>query len=341
MKPKPKTSALDKRIKPNPKYDKVSNVVNTGNNLRKELEKLEEVQQLYKFRNDEVFRRININNLVRLLIEVTKLEYQLEADQDSVQAEDSVSVVNNVHEDADLDIDNELPAPDGMDEDIESLIISQFDPSVVNTRPVLSGSRQSVTSSSLPLTQDTEASQYQRQRVTPPRPFLILDVLDDESYSREHLAYSSHYPHTRLNRAFDYETKEMLRLKNKPGSVIVLYDWDESLAPRCCTTLTQRGYENVFLLSGGLRVARASYPEGLTYSSEHEGGERLPEGEVMVLERLLEENIRAGQEGRLGSRLSTGSRNTARQLARSVSLDRGHSMDPFRTSTQLSTRRHR
>ena len=38
--------------------------LNTGNNLRKELERLEEVQLFYKFRNDEIFRRININNLV-------------------------------------------------------------------------------------------------------------------------------------------------------------------------------------------------------------------------------------------------------------------------------------
>lgn len=34
----------------------------------------------------------------------------------------------------------------------------------------------------------------------------------------------------RLNRAFDYETKEMLRLKNKGSSVIVVYDDDETIA---------------------------------------------------------------------------------------------------------------
>ena len=60
--------------------------INTGNNLRKELERLEEVfydicflrlkricplcqvQLFYKFRNDEIFRRINVNNLVRILL---------------------------------------------------------------------------------------------------------------------------------------------------------------------------------------------------------------------------------------------------------------------------------
>ena len=32
---------------------------------------------------------------------------------------------------------------------------------------------------------------------------------------------------------------------------------------RCATTLTQRGYDNVLMLSGGLRVAELKYPEAL------------------------------------------------------------------------------
>ena len=77
MRPKPKASPMDKKIVPNPRYKNIETSLDTGNNLRKELERLEEVHQFYKFRNDEVFRRVNINNLVRLLIEQTKLEYQL------------------------------------------------------------------------------------------------------------------------------------------------------------------------------------------------------------------------------------------------------------------------
>ena len=42
----------------------------------------------------------------------------------------------------------------------------------------------------------------------------------------------------------------MIRLKNKPRAVIVVYDDDESIASRAATTLTQRGYDNVFMLSG-------------------------------------------------------------------------------------------
>jgi len=33
--------------------------------------------------------------------------------------------------------------------------------------------------------------------------------------------------------------------------VILLYDNDEKIAPAAATTLVQRGYDNVFMLSGG------------------------------------------------------------------------------------------
>jgi len=39
--------------------------------------------------------------------------------------------------------------------------------------------------------------------------------------------------------------------KNREGKIIVLYDEDEKIAPIAASTLVQRGYDNVFLLSGG------------------------------------------------------------------------------------------
>ena len=48
----------------------------------------------------------------------------------------------------------------------------------------------------------------------------------------------------------------MLQLKNKPRAVIVVYDDDESIASKAATTLTQRGYDNVFMLSGELLLKK-------------------------------------------------------------------------------------
>jgi len=58
--------------------------------------------------------------------------------------------------------------------------------------------------------------------------------------------------------------------------------------------LTQRGYDNVFMLSGGLRVAGLRFPESLITDKGEEEGERLEEGDIIVLERQLEENLLKG-----------------------------------------------
>ena len=43
--------------------------------------------------------------------------------------------------------------------------------------------------------------------------------------------------------------------RNQPGKIIVLYDGDERIAPKAASTMVERGYFNLFLLSGGLKVA--------------------------------------------------------------------------------------
>lgn len=59
-----------------------------------------------------------------------------------------------------------------------------------------------------------------------------------------------------LSRCANFEIREMLSYRNKPGHIIICYDEDESIGPRVATVLVERGYENVFLLSGGLKVGR-------------------------------------------------------------------------------------
>lgn len=54
-----------------------------------------------------------------------------------------------------------------------------------------------------------------------------------------------------LSRAFNYEVKEMLAYKNLPGRMIIVYDENEKNSPKVASTLIQRGYDNVYLLTGG------------------------------------------------------------------------------------------
>ena len=52
--------------------------------------RMEEIRQYYKFRPDEIFRRITVTSLVTLMVEVSKLEYQ---------EEDAQRLENQIRED--------------------------------------------------------------------------------------------------------------------------------------------------------------------------------------------------------------------------------------------------
>jgi rhodanese-related sulfurtransferase len=82
-------------------------------------------------------------------------------------------------------------------------------------------------------------------------PYLLLDVRDRDEYDACHIITALNYPTAMLSRSVNNETTEMLAYKNQPGKIIVLYDDDERICPKAATTLVQRGYDNLFLLSGG------------------------------------------------------------------------------------------
>ena len=102
------------------------------------------------------------------------------------------------------------------------------------------------------------------------------------------------------------QTKLMREFRNGAGKMIVVYDYDESVASRSATTLAQRGYENVLMLSGGLRVAEVKFPSSGIVTSLRDS--RLSEEELVELEECLEEEeeaaaalARGGGGGRLSS----------------------------------------
>lgn len=94
-------------------------------------------------------------------------------------------------------------------------------------------------------------------------PYLLLDMRDKDEYDRCSIISALSYPTAMLSRSVNNETKEMLAYKNQPGKIIIVYDDDERLCPKAATTLVQRGYDNLFLLSGGMKLAAKKFPEGL------------------------------------------------------------------------------
>ena len=82
-------------------------------------------------------------------------------------------------------------------------------------------------------------------------PYLLLDLRDKDEYDKCRIISALSYPTAMLSRSVNNETAELLAYKNQPGKIIVLYDDDERIGPKAATTLCQRGYDNLFLLSGG------------------------------------------------------------------------------------------
>jgi centrosomal protein CEP41 len=72
------------------------------------------------------------------------------------------------------------------------------------------------------------------------------------------------FPRARLSRAQNYEVPQMYDYKNKPGKVLVVYDADEQISIQVVTSLVERGYDNIFMLSGGLKVAYQKTPSMIT-----------------------------------------------------------------------------
>ncbi|XP_057244549.1 centrosomal protein of 41 kDa, partial [Malurus melanocephalus] len=71
------------------------------------------------------------------------------------------------------------------------------------------------------------------------------------------------YPIATLSRTMNPYTNNILEYKNAHGKIIIVYDNDERLASQAATTMCERGFENLFMLSGGLKVLAQKIPEGL------------------------------------------------------------------------------
>ena len=80
----------------------------------------------------------------------------------------------------------------------------------------------------------------------------MLDIRDRDEYEQCHIITALSYPTAMLSRSINNETPELLAYKNQPGKIIVIYDEDEKIGTKAGTTLVERGYDNLFLLSGGI-----------------------------------------------------------------------------------------
>ncbi|XP_070280000.1 centrosomal protein of 41 kDa isoform X1 [Myotis yumanensis] len=257
---------LTKRIPQNPKYQHVKSRLDTGNSMTKYIEKLEEIKKNYRYKKDELFKRLKVTTFAQLVIQVASLSDQtLEVTAEEIQRlEDNDSATS----DPDAEVTARTNGKGSPDEQPPSPVqfinsVGAGDSSRSTLQSVISG----VGELDLDKGLAKKAEPNSRDKPYPDCPFLLLDVRDRDSYQQCHIVGAYSYPIATLSRTMNPYSNDILEYKNAHGKIIILYDDDERLASQAATTMCERGFENLFMLSGGLKVLAQKFPEGLITGS--------------------------------------------------------------------------
>ncbi|XP_005094416.1 centrosomal protein of 41 kDa [Aplysia californica] len=247
---KKSTNPLEKKIPENPKYKHVRATVDTGASVSKYMEKMEELKRDYNFRKDEIFKRMKIPTFVQLVVQVSEFEdvaeetsYPTGASDRPDTADDEVARIQKGGQ------------ANGAGSEDTSRLSPEMDTSRSRLEQVIKGTGE--------IDLDTPKPPKLPPMMGENCPYLLLDVRDRDAFEECHIITAKNYPTAMLARSVNYETKDMLRYKNQPGKIILVYDEDERISHRASTTLVERGYDNLFMLSGGLKVAYKLFPDGL------------------------------------------------------------------------------
>ena len=89
--------------------------------------------------------------------------------------------------------------------------------------------------------------------------FLLLDLREPEDYNMWHIKESINFPAANIAR--DRVIPELYRFKNAPDKLIVVYMSDERHGTQQAALLSEKGYENTFLLSGGIEAFLEENPD--------------------------------------------------------------------------------
>ncbi|XP_060069564.1 centrosomal protein of 41 kDa B-like [Ylistrum balloti] len=310
-----KHDPLSKKTPANPKYSHIGPSVDTGASVTKYMAKIEEMKKNYRFKRDEIFKRMKVTTFVQLLVQVADYDQEASSNYTNGQYTDRTNTDGPYSD-----------RPDTADREVLKIQEKGNSPRLTERNGGAGDTDRSRSKLQNVVTGEGEIREDKPQtlKVTHDCPYLLLDVRDNDDYKECHIITARNYPTIMLSRAYDSDTKEMLAYKNQTGKIIVLYDEDETLAHNAATTLVQRGYDNLFLLSGGMRVAYKAFPDGLFTGTPKQSvteakqaptvkvpasKDRLSEGDIDKLHMYLDSAL---SDRSVGSRLSNASTSSSR-----------------------------
>ncbi|NWX64166.1 CEP41 protein, partial [Promerops cafer] len=219
----------------------------------------------YRYKKDELFKRLKVTTFAQLVLQVASLSNEtLEVTNEELH---KLQGDNTDGRDKGGEL-HPLPgggtngkgSPEGTPSPVLFLNNSGAGESHRSTlQSVISGVGELDIEKDSPKREDTQA----KERPYPDCPFLLLDVRDRDAYEQCHIVGAYSYPIATLSRTMNPYTNNILEYKNAHGKIIIVYDNDERLASQAATTMCERGFENLFMLSGGLKVLAQKIPEGL------------------------------------------------------------------------------
>ncbi|NXT68151.1 CEP41 protein, partial [Chaetops frenatus] len=210
----------------------------------------------YRYKKDELFKRLKVTTFAQLVLQVASLSNEtLEVTNEELHKLQDAGAAGD-----DAVGTNGKGSPEGTPRPVLFLNNSGAGESQRSTlQSVISGVGELDMEKDSPKKEDTQA----KERPYPDCPFLLLDVRDRDAYEQCHIVGAYSYPIATLSRTMNPYTNNILEYKNAHGKIIIVYDNDERLASQAATTMCERGFENLFMLSGGLKVLAQKIPEGL------------------------------------------------------------------------------
>ncbi|KAM3609902.1 uncharacterized protein V6R79_022203 [Siganus canaliculatus] len=182
-----------------------------GCSLTKYMEKLEDIKKNYRYRKDEIFKRLKVTTFAQLILQVSSVsDLNVSDDGDSHAPADGVSLVS----DADLErfTDNDSPQAS----------FSSCHHEGGDTQEICHTARStllSVISGVGELSLDTNNQKLNKESLVDSKmadlpyadcPYLLLDVRDRDQYDQCHIISAQSFPISSLTRTMNPYTKEVL-----------------------------------------------------------------------------------------------------------------------------------